>query len=143
MARFKPSISDEFIELRPPKFHPYAFIQTAEYMPISIAMAAGGGRRDEIHQPVRDVRRCRSAEGAADRPGALQGERRQLQPVVAYLFVFTPTEGILLDVDGNVIGHRSGKVLASLAPNSKSDLIPILPGIWPNSQWVLHEGIVL
>jgi hypothetical protein len=43
MARFMPSISEEFIELRPPKFHPYDFIQTAEYMPISIAMAAAAG----------------------------------------------------------------------------------------------------
>jgi hypothetical protein len=112
MARFMPSISEEFLELKPPKFIPYVFIQTTEYMPTSIAMAAAaGGGMKYINLP--------ETFAPADLPKVQQivqehhkeneGNCILFGRVVAYLFVFTPTEGILLDVNGNEIGRQTGK----------------------------------
>jgi hypothetical protein len=112
MARFTPSISDDFIEIKPPKFQPFVFVQTTSYMASSIAMAAaaGGGMKfinlpetftaDNLPQVQAIVREhYRENEGNC----ILFGR------VVAYLFVFTPTEGILLDSNGAEIGWRTGK----------------------------------
>jgi hypothetical protein len=104
--------SDEFLELKPPPFEPFIFVRTRLYMPTSIAMAAAcGGSVKYLQLPhnttaddlanVRQIVREHYREHRGGIP--LWNE------IEGYFFVFTPTDGILLDVDGNVIERRSGK----------------------------------
>ena len=112
VARFMPSISDEFLELKPPKFHPYVFIQTTSYMASSIAMAAAaGGGMKFINLPetftAGDLQQVQ--EIVREHYKENEGNCILFGGIVGYLFAFTPSEGILLGVDGNVIGPRTGE----------------------------------
>jgi hypothetical protein len=104
--------SEEFLEIQIPSFFPYVFLVTISRMPSSIAMAAvaGGGMKyinlprtftaADLSQVQHIVRKCyRTNEGNC----ALFGR------IMSFLFVYSPTEGILLEVDGNVPGPKTGK----------------------------------
>jgi hypothetical protein len=111
MAKIMPTISREFIEDRIPSFAPYVFIVTTLRMPTSIAMAAVcGGSMKRILLPkeytggslplVQEIARKHFVknEGRC----ALFGE------IKAFLYVFSPTQGFLLDTGGNLLEVKSG-----------------------------------
>lgn len=104
--------SPEFLEPHSPPFVPYIYIATSNRMPSSISMAAATGgltrtiplppetTADDLSQVQERVRRhYREHDGHVPIFGV----------ATAYLFVRTPTEGILLDTTGAVIGHRGGR----------------------------------
>ena len=105
--------SPEFLELKPPKFEPFVFIRTASYMPSSIAMAGavGGSVKyislapntgSEDLPVVQKIVRERYSES---RGVPLWGE------ITGFFFVYSESEGILLDLDGNEVegGRRTGR----------------------------------
>lgn len=105
--------SDEFLEIKPPRFEPFIFIRTTSYMPSSIAMAGavGGSVKyiplaanigpDDLAQVQKVVR-----ERYAESKGVpLWGE------ITGFFFVYSESEGILLDLDGNEVegGRKQGR----------------------------------
>jgi len=104
--------SDEFLEIRPPKFEPFVFVKTKLFFPTSVAMAAVGGwglkiinlsetfTADDLPK-VQEIVRKHFVEN--------QGGIPLWHEIEGYLYAYTPTEGILLDVEGKVIGTRTGK----------------------------------
>ena len=104
--------SEEFLEIQPPRFQPFVFVKTKLYSPTSVAMAAVGGwglkiinlpetfTADNLPK-VQEIVRKHFVEN--------QGGIPLWHEIEGYFFVFTPSEGILLDVDGNLIGRRTGK----------------------------------
>jgi len=112
MAKTRPSISPEFIELRPEPFRPYLFVLSSDSWPSSIAMAAASGGSTKIvefdeHLTPDDLPKAKNAiqnylidfECGCPLFGSVTG----------FLFVSSPTEGTLFDAKGNQIGPRTGK----------------------------------
>ena len=104
--------SREFLEIESPKFSPYIFVKTSRDFPTSIAMAAAGGWSSKtINLP--------SDTTAGDLPDVQEIVRKHFErsrggiplweKIEGYLFVYAPTEGIVLDVEGNEIGRRTGR----------------------------------
>jgi len=95
-----------------PPFAPYVFIVSSLRMPTSIAMAAAtGGSTKTILLPtgttaddlpiVRDQVRKHYSQN--------EGNVALFGRTAAYLFVFSPTEAILLDTGANEIGPKTGR----------------------------------
>jgi len=112
MAKFKPSISPEFLQYRIPQFAAYVFIVSSLRMPTSIAMAAAtGGSTKMIVLPTGTTaddlpmvqERVREHYRLSQGNVALWGR------TTGYLFVFSPTDAILLDTDGNEVGPKNGR----------------------------------
>jgi len=112
MARIMPSISDEFIEFPPEPFRPYVFGLTSRRNPTSVSMAAtAGGDMKIIDVPpgatvadlpqIQEIARAQYLED--------DGQYMLFGAITGFLFNFSPTDGILLDVDGNEVGRRMGK----------------------------------
>jgi hypothetical protein len=112
MGKIMPSISPDMIDIKPPSFHPYVFIETTSKMPSSIAMtAAAGGAMKYIDLPMTFT--------ANDLPQVQPIVREHFQEheghcalfgkVVRYRFMYSPTESILLDTEGNETGRQQGR----------------------------------
>jgi len=81
-------------------------------MPSSIAMAAvaGGGMKyidlpdtftaNDLPQVQHIVQKCYEKN---------EGNCALFGRIVSFLFVYSPTEGILLDIDGNTVEPKTGK----------------------------------
>src|SRR5882757_6096504 len=97
-----PTISQEFIDLQPPKFQNYIFIETSSLKPSSISMAAAAGNY---------MKYIEDYSLSADLPAIQkivrehykehQGQCALYGSITGFIWVRTPTEGIKLDVDGN------------------------------------------
>lgn len=105
--------SDEFLEIKPASFKPFVFIRTTSYMPSSISMAsavggsvkyialAPGTTMDDL-PTVQKIVRDRYAESHGV---PLWGD------VTGFFFVYSDSEGVLLDVNGAELedGRRQGR----------------------------------
>jgi hypothetical protein len=112
MAKIMPSISPEFIELRPEPFRPYLFVLSNNSHPSSIAMAAASGGSTKIVEfderlTPEDLPKVNNViqNYLAD----FEGECPLFGTVTGFLFVSSPTDGTLFDAAGHEIGLRTGK----------------------------------
>jgi hypothetical protein len=107
-----PFPSPDSLAINPHAFVPYVFITTSRRMPTSIAMAAvAGGNMKTIKLPsavtaeslpvVQDIVREHYHEN--------EGHCILFGRITGFLFVFTPTEGILLDIEGSEVARKQGK----------------------------------
>lgn len=103
--------SKEFLEIQPEPFNPYVLIQTTRTTPTSITCAAaGGGDLKFINFPV--------GIGVANLLGVQRRVQRNLKEnngkcalfgdITGFLFVWSPTDAIVLDLDGNETGRVTG-----------------------------------
>jgi hypothetical protein len=104
--------SDEFLEIKPPSFSPYVYLVTSRRMPTSIAMAAvAGGGMKTIDLPagttINDLPKVQNI--VRKHYVKNEGQCALFGVITGFLFVFSPTAGILLDVDGNEIGRKDGR----------------------------------
>lgn len=109
-----PSISREFIEDQPERFSPYVFILTTLLHPTSVAMAAVAGGSMKVIE-------LRPGTTAADLPEVQQIIRDQREEdrgqvplfgaMTGFLFVYSESEGLLLDLDGNVCSREVGGIV--------------------------------
>jgi len=105
--------SPEFLELKWPKFEPFVFIRTTSYMPSSIAIAgAVGGSVKYIPldpstgpDDLPDVQKIVRERYAESKGVPLWGD------ITGFFFVYSESEGILLDLDGNEVegGRKQGR----------------------------------
>lgn len=106
--------SSEFLEIQPLKFSPFILVMTEPNKPSSISMAAVAGNAlrfielwpDATLQDLPQVQKIVRERCARD-----QGSVALFGQMAGFFFVFSPTEGILLDVDGNQVegGRRKGR----------------------------------
>ncbi len=104
--------SPEFLEDRPPTFHPYVFIETTSKMPSSIAMAAAtGGSTKYINLEKTFTADDLPRVQAIVREHYLKNEGNcaLFGRVVRYRFVYLPTESILLDTEGSETERQTGR----------------------------------
>jgi hypothetical protein len=101
--------SDAFFEEKPPPFHPYVFIKTDRRNPSSIAMAAvAGGGMKYINLHTKSPELAKVKELVQKNFGDNRGQCALFGKVEGYLLVLTPTEGIVLDVEGNEVKRITG-----------------------------------
>jgi hypothetical protein len=95
--------SDEFFKNRPPPFHRYIFIMTEHKTPASSVMA--GSFRFINFDGLSEPRRIKELiqKNYGEDGDSLYGK------ITGYLLVLSPTEGTLLDVEGNEVKHIVGK----------------------------------
>jgi len=93
-------------------FRPYIFIETSEQRPSSIAVAGWTANQmkyidlpefftSESLPLVKDIVRAHFSDH--------QGKCHLCGDITGYRFVLSPTESIILDVEGNEIGRENGK----------------------------------
>jgi hypothetical protein len=101
--------SEEFLEPRPPSFHPYIFIMTERQMPTSIAMAAAAGGGMKYINLCSGIPEMAKVEGLVQKHFAdNQGNCILFGKVEGCVLVQTATEGIVLDVEGNEVKRVVG-----------------------------------
>jgi hypothetical protein len=98
--------------MKVPNFRPYVFIVTSLRMPTSIAMAAvAGGGMKTITLPnattVDDLGRVQVI--VIDHFRSNEGNCILFDRIVAFLFVYAPNEGIMMDTAGNVVETKTGQ----------------------------------
>lgn len=112
MARIMPSISPEFIDFRPEPFRPYLFVLSSNSRPSSISMAAASGGSTKVVEfderlTPDDLPKAQNA--IQNYLIDFEGDCPLFGTVTGFLFVQTPTVGILFDSNGHEIGPRTGK----------------------------------
>jgi hypothetical protein len=111
MAKIMPTISREFLEDRMPSFAPYVFIVTSLRMPTSIAMAAvtGGGTKRILLPKEFTAGSLPSVQRIARKHFVKnKGNCVLFGKIKAFLYVFSPTQGFLLDTGGKLLEVKSG-----------------------------------
>ena len=109
MPKIMPSISKEFVELQVPAFHPYVYIQTVGKFPTSLSAAAWSGNMMkyldfDVLPELSYVQKFVRAHWIENEGNcALYGR------ITGFIFVFAPTRGTLLDIEGNVLGSVTGE----------------------------------
>jgi hypothetical protein len=102
--------SDEFLEIKDPAFQPYVFVLTEDEKPSSIAMAAvAAGGMKYINLPFGTT-----VENLATVQEIVHDHAKKVGvplfgKITGYLFVYSESEGVLLNLDGTEVGRKQGR----------------------------------